>query len=179
MTGWQSASLSHTYTHAPLLMAWCEGHGLWHTALIQIDPTWGSGTRPCTATWTASSGASRTSCAGSWAAARSSGTGTAAAPPRAPGRLAVSPRSPRVPEGTARLRCARGRALLTCADAGLSALHMRAQQTAADFIGAPGARPPPARPSDAKSREWVAAWAPQRQAWCSAPSRGWKVRLCF
>lgn len=44
--------------------------------------TWGSGTHPCTVTWTASSGASKTSCAGSWAAVRSSGPGNAS--PRAP-----------------------------------------------------------------------------------------------
>lgn len=51
-----------------------------------------SRTRPCTATWTASTGASRTRCVGSWAAARSSGPGTTpGGVPSAPATQAVSP----------------------------------------------------------------------------------------
>ena len=65
--------------------------------------TRGSGTRPCTATWTASFGVSRTSPADSWEAARSSATGTV--PPQAGWPCALGLRaSPGAPSGVPRAR---------------------------------------------------------------------------
>lgn len=112
-------------------------------------------THPCTATWTASSGALRTSSAASWAAARSSATGIVQPPAAWP--CPLGHRAPLgAPPGALR---ARARQIpLPCADDGRSSPEVRAPHAAADFRDRRGGWLPPAQLPPTR-RVGVKGWA--------------------